>query len=77
MRGFGNIIPPMIILLIAMCLFRIVWLQTVLPHFPSTDCIFVLYPVSWVLGAVMMAWYTKRTGLLRQKDTSALLCQAA
>ncbi|MGN0011729.1 MAG: MATE family efflux transporter [Candidatus Bruticola sp.] len=77
MRGFGKSIPPMVILLIAMCLFRIVWLQTILPHFPSTDCIFVLYPVSWVLGAVMMAWYTKQTGLLRQKDTSAMLYQAA
>ncbi len=77
MRGFGKSIPPMVILLIAMCLFRIVWLQAILPHFPSTDCIFVLYPVSWVLGAVMMVWYTKQTGLLRQKDTSAMLCQAA
>ena len=57
-RGTGKTIPPMLILLISLCLFRILWIQAVLPHFDSLDGIYVLYPVSWTIGALMMIGYT-------------------
>jgi len=40
-----------------MCLFRIVWVQFILPMFNSIDGIYILYPVSWTLGTVLMILY--------------------
>ena len=57
-RGTGKSIPPMVILLIAMCLFRIVWIQAVLPLFGSLDGVYILYPVSWTVGMILMIMYT-------------------
>ena len=56
-RGTGASIPPMVVLLVSLCLFRIVWIQWVLPLFSGIEGVFILYPVSWGLGAVLMALY--------------------
>ena len=56
-RGTGASIPPMVVLLVSLCLFRVVWIQFVLPFFAGIEGVFVLYPVSWALGAVLMALY--------------------
>lgn len=56
-RGTGKSVPPMVVLLLSLCLFRILWIQFVLPHYPSIEGIFVLYPVSWLVGAVLMILY--------------------
>ena len=56
-RGTGASIPPMVVLLVSLCLFRVVWIQFVLPFFAGIEGVFVLYPVSWALGAVLMAFY--------------------
>ena len=56
-RGTGRSVPPMVVLLISLCLFRVVWIQFVLPFFAGIEGVFILYPVSWALGAVLMALY--------------------
>ena len=56
-RGTGKSIPPMVVLLVSLCLFRIVWIQLVLPYYTSIEGIFILYPVSWLVGAVLMILY--------------------
>ena len=56
-RGAGKGVPPMIILLTSMCLFRIIWMKLVVPCFDSIDIVLVLYPVSWFVGLVMMIIY--------------------
>ena len=57
-RGTGKSIPPMVVLLVSLCLFRIIWIQLVLPYYTSIEGIFILYPVSWLVGAVLMILYT-------------------
>ena len=57
-RGTGKSIPPMVVLLVSLCLLRIVWIQLVLPYYTSIEGIFILYPVSWLVGAVLMILYT-------------------
>lgn len=57
-RGVGKSIPPMAVLIFSLCVFRIAWIAVVMPHFNVIDGIFVLYPVSWILGTVLMALYT-------------------
>ena len=56
-RGTGRSVPPMVVLLVSMCLFRVVWIQFILPFFSGIEGVFVLYPVSWALGAVLMVLY--------------------
>ena len=56
--GTGKTIPPMVILLISLCLFRILWVQFILPCFGSIEGVFILYPVSWAFGMVLMILYT-------------------
>lgn len=57
-RGTGKSIPPMLILLFSMCIFRIIWIQLAVPHYDNIDGVFILYPISWVIGLVLMALYT-------------------
>lgn len=35
----------------------VLWIQFVVPHFSSIDIIYVLYPVSWAVGMVLMLIY--------------------
>ena len=58
-RGAGKGVPPMLILLFSMCVFRILWIKIALSFYDSIDGVFILYPISWVVGAVLMAIYTK------------------
>lgn len=57
LRGVGKSIPPMVVLLLSLCVFRIFWIWLVLPHFSTIEGIYLLYPVSWALGAVMIIIY--------------------
>ena len=57
-RGTGKSVPPMVILILSLCVFRIWWIAFVMPHFSTIDGVFVLYPVSWIFGMVLMALYT-------------------
>ena len=56
-RGTGRSVPPMVVLLVSLCLFRVAWIQLILPFFSGIEGVFVLYPVSWALGAVLMVLY--------------------
>ena len=56
-RGTGASIPPMVVLLVSLCLFRVVWIQFLLPFFSGIEGVFILYPVSWGLGALLMILY--------------------
>lgn len=65
-RGTGKTVPPMVVLLVSLCLFRIVWIQFILPFFTTIDGIFMIYPVSWALGTVLMILYTWKGKWLNQ-----------
>lgn len=52
LRGLGKGITPVIISLCGICLFRIIWVLTVLPFFYSTWTIYVSYPISWALTLI-------------------------
>ena len=57
-RGTGKSVPPMVVLLVSLCLFRIVWIRFALQFFRGIEGVFLLYPVSWGFGAVLMILYT-------------------
>lgn len=66
-RGTGKTVPPMIILLIAMCIFRIIWLQFILPRYFIIETIYALYPASWFLGTVLMFLYIWKGNWLEKR----------
>lgn len=56
-RGTGKTIPPMLIILMSLCVFRIIWIQLTLRLFGGMKWIFASYPTSWFVGAVAMILY--------------------
>lgn len=67
-RGTGKTIPPMAILLISLCLFRILWVRLVLPVFHTITGIYILYPISWIIGTFLMILYTWKGHWLPYKN---------
>lgn len=68
-RGTGKGMPPMIIMLISLCLFRIVWMSFILPFLSSgVEGIYIMYPISWAVGLVLMLLYLWKCDWLNQKN---------
>lgn len=49
LRGIGYSIMPMLVSLTGACLFRIVWIYTVFRQVHTLECLYISYPISWVL----------------------------
>ena len=56
-RGAGKSIPPMVIMLLSLCVFRVLWVKLAVPHFETIESVFVAYPISWTIGSIMMGMY--------------------
>ena len=52
MRGMGKTLPPMILTVIGVCVFRLIWIETVFPIYNTPDCVYVSYPITWVLTVI-------------------------
>ena len=57
MRGLGSSLPPTIVSLLGACVFRVVWILTVfaIPKYHTIDCIYISYPISWILTIIAHA----------------------
>jgi len=51
MRGLGYSIAPMMVSLIGACAFRVIWIYTFFAWNPTLSCLYISYPISWVLTA--------------------------
>ena len=67
MRGTGYSFVPTAITSVCICLFRVVWLLTVVSWWNAVEALLLCYPVSWVLTATVFSitylrgnWLTKR-----------------
>ena len=49
MRGIGCSLLPMVVSLTGACLLRVVWIYTLFAANPTPECLFISYPISWVL----------------------------
>lgn len=57
MRAIGKTLPPMLICVFGVCVFRLIWIAFVFPYNPTAECIFVSYPISWTftdIGLIAM-----------------------
>ncbi len=58
MRGLGYSMTPTIITVLGTCAFRLVWIYTVCPVYPSYEALMVVYPISWIItGAATIIAY--------------------
>ena len=49
LRGIGYSIMPMLVSLTSACLFRIVWIYTIFQEVRTLPCLYISYPISWIL----------------------------
>lgn len=49
LRGLGYSVVPMIVSLLGACGFRVVWIFTIFQMHRTLDCLYLSYPISWVL----------------------------
>lgn len=70
-RGTGKTVQPMAVFLISLCVFRILWLKLALPMFSTIDGIYMVYPISWALGMVLMALYAWKGKWLHRAELAA------
>lgn len=52
LRGMGSSIAPMFITVLGVCGFRVAWIYSVFRLFPMLECIYISYPISWVVTFV-------------------------
>ncbi len=57
--GKGNSVPPMVISLVFMCLFRVVYIFIAMGLYPDPKTIYWAYPFSWTLTFIANALYFK------------------
>lgn len=52
-RGMGKSVMAMMITLIGICVFRIIWIATVFSHVRTLETIYLVFPLSWALTALI------------------------
>ena len=53
LRGRGYSVLPMVVSLVGSCLLRLVWIATIFRLFHTTTMLYISYPVSWILTALV------------------------
>lgn len=72
-RGAGKTIVTMVMSILSLCIVRVWWILTVLKVAPSIEGVFLGYPISWVVGFILMALYAwKGNWLPREQEKQDL-----
>lgn len=53
LRGLGLSMVPTAISLLGVCVFRLIWIDTVFVHYYTPETLYLSYPVSWIITAVL------------------------
>ena len=66
LRGAGDSLVPMLIILGGVCVFRILWIAFVVPGWHTVLGISICYPISWILTAIIFLVYFFRSNWLQR-----------
>lgn len=67
LRGMGNAIWPAAANLICVCVFRVIWINTVWKMYPTREMIYIVYPMAWIMaGIVLLIMFS--VSMRRRKD---------
>lgn len=73
MRGVGNSLMPTLITGSCVCLFRVVWLMTVVKRWHSLKMLTLSYPISWAIAAAaFFAVYFRGNWLSKRIEACAM-----
>lgn len=56
-RGTGKTLPPMLIILFSLCVFRIIWIAIAVPKIGKLYGLIMVYPLSFLVGAALTTIY--------------------
>ena len=68
MRGTGYSAVPTAITCVCVCIFRVLWLFTVVNWFHTLEMLMVCYPISWILADIAFVITYKRGKWLRRQS---------
>ena len=71
MRGTGYSAVPTAITCVCVCIFRVLWLFTVVSRFHTLEMLMVCYPISWILADIAFLITYRRGNWLRKQPESA------
>ena len=54
LRGYGHSLTPALLTVFGTCVFRVIWVNTVVPAHHVLPILFSVYPISWVLTGTMV-----------------------
>jgi putative MATE family efflux protein len=67
-RGIGKSRPPMVIVMVNICIIRTFLLFLIVPRFPDVRGVAITYPITWALTAACMAAYCLYQQRFDRKD---------
>lgn len=70
-RGTGETLKPMLIVLFGVCVLRVIWIYTAVPMFPGAQTVVLAYPVSWWFTGLLSLVYYRFGGWRRRFDRPA------
>jgi len=73
LRGMGHAFVPMVITFVGICLFRVIWIYSVVPLRPVLMTTLYSYPITWALTSLAFIFYYRR----KIRDEERLSCTAA
>ena len=65
LRGAGDSLVPMLIILFGVCVLRMLWIFLVVPHWHTVLGISISYPISWAITALVFVIYFRKGKWLR------------
>ena len=54
LRGYGHSLTPALLTVLGTCVFRVIWVNTVVPAHHVLPILFSVYPISWVVTGTMV-----------------------
>ena len=67
LRGVGDVVYPVVIIGIGICLFRVIWILTVFAHFGTLLSLCLSYTASWTLTSIALVIYYRKGGWMNRR----------
>ena len=68
LRGVGESVLPTVISVFFICVFRLIWIYLVYPHYGTYKYIIISYPISWIMAfsVNMLAYYLVKKKIVKK-----------
>lgn len=67
-RGVGRTFEGMVVSIFSLCVCRVIWIKVSLSFAHQLNLLILGYPITWVIGAIMMLIYIKKGRWMRMEE---------